>query len=154
MAAATKADVVSPIGTTVSVVGGYPATFDDAGYGALTFQKVGLVENVGLPESTGTVETFNDLETGEIIKVITFIDGGQFTFDTVDKPDTDGQSVMVDYHNGANARQPISIEVAHSNGDIRYMSGKVSTYSPNLDALNRASFTVEIDGKTIYKVAP
>lgn len=154
MAAATKADVVSPIGTTVSVVGGYPATFDDAGYGALTYQKVGLVENVGLPESTGTVETFNDLETGEIIKVITFIDGGQFTFDTVDKPDTDGQSVMVDYHNGANARQPISIEVAHSNGDIRYMSGKVSTYSPNLDALNRASFTVEIDGKTIYKVAP
>lgn len=150
MAIAAAGDVVSPIGTTVSVVGGAPATYDETGFAALTYVQLGMIENVGLPESSGTVETFNDLESGDIIKVVTFIDGGQFTFDTVDKPDTDGQSIVVDYHNGDNARLPVSFKLVHSNGDIRYLSGKVSTYTPNLDSLNRASFTVEVDKKVIY----
>lgn len=154
MAAATASDVYSPIGTTISIVGGYPATFDGAGYAALTYTKIALVENIGLPESSGTVETFNDLETGEIIKVITFIDAGQLTFDTCDAPEDDGQAITVEYHNGANARKPVSLEIAHSNGDIRYVSGKISTYAPNLDALNRASFTIEVDKTMVFVVAP
>ena len=153
MATATAADVFSPIGTTISIVGGYPATFDAAGYAAETYTQIAIVENVGLPESSATVETFNDLETGEIIKIVTFIDAGQFTFDTCDAPSEDGQAIVLDYHNGSNARLPVSIKVAHSNGDTRYLSGKISGYAPKIDTLNRASFTIEVDKTMVYVAA-
>lgn len=52
------------IGTTLHIATGVPATFDKAGYEALTWVKVGGIQSIGqIGETNATIEV-PDLETG------------------------------------------------------------------------------------------
>lgn len=153
MANATEADIQSVVGTTISVVAGYPATFDESGYAALTYTKIGLIEGITLPESSYEEEVFNILDSGDRVRILTFLNGGDFSFALADVPEEDGQAIVIAHHDGASAREPVSFEVAQSNGATRYLSGKVMSYSPAQEALNRASYSIAVD-KTMVYVAP
>lgn len=157
MPAATESDVVSPIGTIAYVQPGFPATFDAAGFAALfagTEKEIGLMEDFTIPTSTTTVETFNEMKTGQIIKVLTFTDAGEATIVTAHVIDDDGQAVLIDYHNGAQKTKPVSIKLEHSDGSVTYYAGKVSGYEPVKVPLNRCTYTISVDKKMVEVVAP
>lgn len=157
MPLANEADVVSPIGTVAFIKAGFPATFDAAGFAALfdgTEEELGLMEDFTIPTSSTTVETFNDMKTGQIIKVLTFTDAGDATLVTAHVIDDDGQAVLIDHHNGANKTTPVSIKLAHSDGSTTYYAGKVSGYEPVKVPLNRCTYTIAVDKKMVEVAAP
>ena len=157
MPLANEADVVSPIGTIAYVKAGFPATFDASGFGAFfdgTEEELGLMEDFTIPTSSTTVETFNDMKSGQVIKVLTFTDAGEATLVTAHVIDDDGQAILIDHHNGANKTTPVSIKLAHSDGSVTYYAGKVSGYEPVKVPLNRCTYTIAVDKKMVEVAAP
>lgn len=157
MALASEVDVVSPIGTIAYIQEGSPATFDAAGFATLfggTETELGLMEDFTIPTSSATVETFNDMKSGQVIKVLTFTDAGDATLVTAHVIDDDGQAILIDHHNGANKTTPVSIKLAHSDGSVTYYAGKVSGYEPVKVPLNRCTYTIAVDKKMVEVAAP
>ncbi|AAW67524.1 hypothetical protein [Listonella phage phiHSIC] len=158
MAIATEVDVVSPVGTIAEVKAGFPATFDAAGFSAhfdgLSETELGLMEDFTIPTSSTTVETFNDMKSGQVIKVLTFTDAGDATLVTAHVIDDDGQAILIDHHNGANKTTPVSIKLSHSDGSVTYYAGKVSGYEPVKVPLNRCTYTIAVDKKMVEVAAP
>ena len=150
MALASEVDVVSPIGTIAYIQEGFPATFDEAGFATLfggAETELGLMEDFTIPTSSTTVETFNDMKSGQVIKVLTFTDAGDATLVTAHVIDDDGQAILIDHHNGANKTTPASIKLAHSDGSVTYYAGKVSGYEPVKLLLNRCTYTIVVHNK-------
>lgn len=157
MALATEVDVVSPVGTIAYIQPSFPATFDAAGFATLfggTETELGLMEDFTIPTSSTTVETFNDMKSGQVIKVLTFTDAGEATLVTAHVIDDDGQAILIDHHNGANKTTPVSIKLAHSDGSVTYYAGKVSGYEPVKVPLNRCTYTIAVDKKMVEVAAP
>ena len=157
MAIATEVDVVSPIGTFAGIKAGLPATFDAAGFAAHldgTETELGLMEDFTIPTSSTTVETFNDMKSGQVIKVLTFTDAGEATLVTAHVIDDDGQAILIDHHNGDEKTKPVSIKLSHSDGSVTYFAGKVSGYEPVKVPLNRCTYTIAVDAKMVEVAAP
>ena len=158
MAAATESDVVSPIGTIAEVKAGFPATFDAAGFAAYfdgaSEKEIGLMEDFTIPTSSTTVETFNEMKTGQIIKVLTFTDAGEATIVSAHVINDDGQAILIDHHNGAQKSKPVSVKLTHSDGSVTYYAGKVSSYEPVKVPLNRCTYTISVDKKMVEVAAP
>ena len=117
-----------------------PATFDAAGYAALTYVQVGANESIGAFGDESTEVTFDDLGDGrtkkfkgqrnagnmEVVCGLDDEDAGQALMRTAEEDDT-----VNNYH--------FKVEFPNSlgtSGAIRYFSGKVMTQREVVDTAN------------------
>lgn len=115
---------ISFIGTTVAVVVGSPATFDAAGFAALSWAaSIGqLVQFDPIGDSSADV-TWTEIGEGRTKRVNGAKDGGvrKFTF-AYAKLDA-GQAIVRAQNNSQNK---VSFRVTDSDGDVAYMTGVVA----------------------------
>ena len=144
--------VLTSTGTKLSVVAEAPATFDAAGFEALTFVEVGEVTD--LPEYGPNVQVVNHepLSSGITEKYKGFIDYGSIAvglgYDVAD----DGQLILSDAVSGATKNDPHSFEIEYQDGSKDYFVGGVFSYTKNPGAANNivsSTATVEINTEVL-----
>lgn len=138
-------------GTTISIVVGAPATYDDTGYAALTYVKVGEVTSMGTFGGSATVTTNIPLETGIVDKHIGSIDYGQLPL-TIAADSTDaGQLLLKAGFDGVSKGLEHSIEfsipTASGTNVTKYTSAKISSFETDLsdaDSIIMVSSSLEL----------
>lgn len=141
----------SGIGATFSIVSGVPATYDQAGFAALSFVEVGEVISIG--EFGGTAEVINHtpLKTGIIKKFKGSKDYGSQAIQFGKLTDT-GQAALESGFDGANEANEHSIECAYVDGTKRYYTGIVTSNTIqelSTSAVVNGASTIEVTNKII-----
>jgi hypothetical protein len=149
-------DVVSSVGTIVSVSASAPATYDATGFAALTWSACGELADLPAFGAEAALATHTPLKTGIVAKRRGSLNYGSVTL-TMALSDTDtGQAILQTKGSAAaGASASVSVKVALVNGDIQYFSAQVMSYKTNVgnaDAITMAEVTLEIDN-SVVKVA-
>jgi hypothetical protein len=146
-------DIVSSVGTVVSVSTTAPATYDAAGFGALTFSPCGELAELPSFGAEAALATHTPLATGIVAKRRGSLNYGSVAL-TMAVSDADtGQTVLQDAAEaGAGADALVSVKVVLVNGEIQYFTSQVMSYKVNVgnaDAITMAEVTLEIDNSII-----
>ena len=145
-------NVFTTLGTTLSVVSGVPATFDAAGYEALTFAAVGEVGDLGEFGGTREVVTFTPVDTGIVAKRPGSIDYGQMSLQIGRYAADVGQIALQSALDGAESGKVHSFELLDRNGDKLFYTGIVSSFTYNAGSANTifgGSCTVDLTSKPL-----
>lgn len=149
-------DIFASVGTKVSVVAGRPATYDAAGFGALTFLLAGEVSDLPSFGAESALATHTPLATGIVNKRAASVNYGSTALTLAYSEDDAGQGVLNTVANvDPGLDKVVSVEVELPNGAIRYFTAQVMSYKENVgnaDQITMAEVQLEIDGKVI-KVA-
>lgn len=95
MAVATCVDLIASKGTKIYLSSALPSTYDVAGYDALTWTEIGMIESVGDFGPESSVGTFTPIGTGVACKFMGTTDNGEITL-TIAKTSTDtGLSTLI-----------------------------------------------------------
>lgn len=113
---------ISYIGAAIAVVASQPATYDAAGYGALTYQTVGKIASWGAAGDTSEDITVSLLE-GRVEHVNGALDGGAQPFTLRYDAADAGQVVL---RANANNNVECAFRITDPDGEIIYFSGKVA----------------------------
>ncbi len=146
-------DIVSSVGTVVSVSTTAPATYNAAGFGALTFSPCGELAELPSFGAEAALATHTPLATGIVAKRRGSLNYGSVAL-TMAVSDADtGQTVLQDAAEaGAGADALVSVKVVLVNGEIQYFTSQVMSYKVNVgnaDAITMAEVTLEIDNSII-----
>lgn len=146
-------------GVTIAAVLGAPATFDQAGFEALTFTTIGQVSNIPAFGPTVQVVESNPLATGITEKFVGFVNYGSVALEA-DYDDTDaGQALVTSAVDTGDASfgQDFSFELTYSTGAKRYWVGKFFSATENPGSANSmvsTSMNVEINTPVLKVAAP
>ena len=130
------------IGGFMSVSAATPATFDAAGYVALTFTDVGEASEIPEYGAAHAVNTFTPLKTGIDNKFHGALNYGSVTiplgYDSADA----GQIILLA---ALASKDAISFRETRSDGTIRYIMGKVFSFTrgQTVGSVNMASCMIE-----------
>jgi hypothetical protein len=146
-------DIVSSVGTIVSVSTTSPATYDAAGFGALTFSACGELAELPSFGAEAALATHTPLATGIVAKRRGSLNYGSVAL-TMAVSDADtGQTVLQDAAEAAAGTDAqVSVKVVLVNGEIQYFTAQVMSYKVNVgnaDAITMAEVTLEIDNSII-----
>jgi hypothetical protein len=146
-------DIVSSVGTVVSVSTTSPATYDAAGFGALTFSACGELAELPSFGAEAALATHTPLATGIVAKRRGSLNYGSVAL-TMAVSDADtGQTVLQDAAEAAAGTDAqVSVKVVLVNGEIQYFTAQVMSYKVNVgnaDAITMAEVTLEIDNSII-----
>jgi hypothetical protein len=146
-------DIVSSVGTVVSVSTTAPATYDAAGFGALTWSTCGELAELPSFGAEAALATHTPLATGIVAKRRGSLNYGSVAL-TMAVSDTDaGQTVLQDSAEAAaGSDAAVSVKVVLVNGEIQYFTAQVMSYKVNVgnaDAITMAEVTLEIDNSII-----
>jgi len=149
-------DVVSSVGTAVSVSTTAPATYNEAGFEALTWSLVGELAELPSFGAEAALATHTPLKTGIVAKRRGSLNYGSVAL-TMAVSDTDtGQTVLQDAAEAAAGTDAqVSVKVVLVNGETQYFTAQVMSYKVNVgnaDAITMAEVTLEIDN-SVVKVA-
>lgn len=109
-------------GTCISVSAAKPATFDSAGYTALSFTSVGELESIGDITRRKAAINFANLCTGKTTVLKGGEEGISVTIGVALDRDDAGQVLMTA---GYAATTPYSFKILESNGDIVFFQAYV-----------------------------
>lgn len=110
--------------TQVHVSAALPATYDGAGYAALTWSKVGEVDEIPTFGPKGTVNTFIPVDTAIVQKAVGSVDYGSPVFSFARNSSDAGQVIL----SAAMANKTaISVRITRPSGQKDYFSGIVSS---------------------------
>ncbi|WP_138438595.1 hypothetical protein [Marinobacter alexandrii] len=144
-------------GTRLYVVAADPATFDEAGYAALSYTEVGEV--IDLPEYGPNVQVVesNPLATGITEKFKGFINYGSqsmgLEFDSADA----GQQILAAGVEGATKNQQHAVKVLFQDGSVDYYSCRIFSYTKAPGSANSmvgSTVQVEINTPIVRVAAP
>ena len=146
-------DVVSSVGTVVSVSANSPATYDSAGFAALSWSPCGELAELPAFGAEAALATHTPLATGIVAKRRGSLNYGSVAL-TMAMSDTDtGQTVLQDAAEaGAGQDAQVSVKVELVNGEIQYFTAQVMSYRTNVgnaDAITMAEVTLEIDNSIV-----
>lgn len=146
-------DVVSSVGTVVSVAANAPATYNTAGFAALTWSPCGELAELPAFGAEAALATHTPLATGIVAKRRGSLNYGSVAL-TMAMSDTDtGQTVLQDAAEaGAGQDAQVSVKVVLVNGEIQYFTAQVMSYRTNVgnaDAITMAEVTLEIDNSIV-----
>jgi hypothetical protein len=116
-------------GTTFGISAGVPATFDVAGYVALSFTPTAEITNFGPFGGQWNNETKNFVALKGTQKVKTNFDPGALDLDLDLNTDGAGQVLMKSAHKSTAL---YAIEITTPNGDIYYCQVLVNSFDVNL----------------------
>ena len=112
-------------GTTIGISASQPATYDIAGYGALTFTNIGEVVDVGEFGRTYNVVNHNPINTRATRKFKGSFDEGNLSITVAIDGGDDGQAIV---EAALNSDNDYSFEVEFNNGDIQWFQAKVTSF--------------------------
>lgn len=145
-------NVFTTLGTTLAVVAGEPATFDQAGYEALTYQAVGEVGDLGEFGGTREVVTFTPVDTGIVAKRPGSIDYGEMTLQIARDASDAGQTALQNALDGSEEGNVHSLRLTDRNGDKIYFTAIVSSFTYNAGSANTifgGNVTVNLTSKPL-----
>ena len=146
-------DIVSSVGTIVSVSANAPATYDATGFGALTWAACGELAELPSFGAEAALATHTPLSTGIVAKRRGSLNYGSVAL-TMAVSDADaGQTILQDSAEAAAGTDAqVSVKVALVNGEIQYFTAQVMSYKTNVgnaDAITMAEVTLEIDNSVV-----
>lgn len=132
-------------GTKIGISAVLPATFDVAGYGALTFINIGNIDDGGEHGREYAEVTFNPIDTRSTRKFKgSFNEGNK----TLSIGYNSGDAGMVVLKTALNDDENYAFEVEYPDGDIDYFVAKVMSVvkaTGGVDTIRMASVTLGID---------
>lgn len=146
-------------GVTIAAVEGAPATFDQAGFEALSFVNIGQVSNIPAFGPTIQVVESNPLATGITEKFVGFVNYGSVALEADYDDEDAGQALVTDAVTTTDASfgQNFSFELTYSTGAKRYWVGKFFSATENPGSANSmvsTSMNVEINTPVLKVAAP
>jgi hypothetical protein len=141
------------IGGFWSVSAATPATFNAAGYAALTFADVGEVSEIPEFGAAHSAVTFTPLKTGIVNKFHGELNFGSITiplgYDSADN----GQIILLA---ALASKDEISFRETRSDATIRYVMGKVMSFlrGQSVGSVNMASCNIEFTRADVEVAAP
>lgn len=136
--------VNSTAGSEISISAGTPATFNEAGYEALTFTAVGEVTNLGEFGRENTLVTHNPIADRGTVKFKGSFNEGSMALTLGLDEDDAGQTLMQEANE---ALDDYSFKVETQAGNVYYFQAKVMMFKINLsgvDDVTTASTTLEL----------
>lgn len=141
--------------STLAISAAAPATFDEAGYSALTFTEIEGIEKFGAIGATMAKVEFQPLK-GPKQKHKGSTDYGSLNPPIAHDAADAGQTLLrTAAEPGNNARY--SFKATYSDGSVRYFQGRVFGYPETVDGADSiimANPTIEIDSKIVKVDAP
>ena len=151
-------DVVSSVGTVVSVSNSSPATYNSAGFAALTWTACGELAELPSFGAEAALATHTPLATGIVAKRRGSLNYGSVALTMAVSDDDGGQTILQDAAEAAAGTDAqVAVKVVLVNGEIQYFTAQVMSYKVNVgnaDAITMAEVTLEIDNKVIKVAAP
>lgn len=146
-------DVVSSVGTIVSVSSTAPATYDATGFAALTWSACGELADLPAFGAEAALATHTPLKTGIVAKRRGSLNYGSVTLTMALSEVDTGQAILQTKGSAAAGQSAsVSCKVALVNGDIQYFTAQVMSYKTNVgnaDAITMAEVTLEIDNSVV-----
>lgn len=145
-------DVALSVGTQIFVVAAEPATYDTAGFAALSYTEVGEVENLGEFGGTSSITNFTPLATGVVKKRKGSIDYGTITASIGRLVGDAGQGVLKLGFDGAAKYTVHSFKIVSSDGAIAYFTGVISSFTKSVNdanSVNMVNCNIELDNTVI-----
>jgi len=141
------------IGGFLSVAAATPATFDAAGYVALSFVEVGEVSEVPEFGAAYSPVTFTPLKTGIVNKFHGELNYGSITVPLGYDSANAGQIILLA---ALASKDEISFRETRSDGSIRYIMGKVMSFprGQSVGSVNMASCNIEFTRADVEVAAP
>lgn len=131
-------------GTTIAISASAPATYDVAGYAALSFTDIGEATNLGEFGREYNLVTHNPIATRATVKLKGSFNEGSMTVQLALDTDDAGQIIA---KAASVSDSDYSFEVTMPSGDIYYFPAKVMTWKVgvnSVDDVTTASMTLEL----------
>jgi len=149
MAAQTSA------GTTIHISSSLPASYDQAGYDALSdFDAIGEVESIGEFGTEYNEVTFTALDNRRVRKFKGSYNPGTIQISAALDGSDAGQAAA---EAALDSDADVSFKVTLQNGAIKYFSGKVMSYTTNVssvDNITMSSINIGINTDIVAVAAP
>ena len=146
-------DIVSSVGTVVSVADASPTTYDAAGFAALSWSACGELAELPSFGAEAALATHTPLATGIVAKRRGSLNYGSVALTMALSEDDLGQGVLqAAAEAGAGADAQVSVKVELVSGEIQYFTAQVMSYRTNVgnaDAITMAEVTLEIDNSIV-----
>lgn len=123
--------VKTNIGVSVGVVLGVPATYDEAGYTALTFIEAGEITDIGEIGGQADVSSYDRMSDGIKQKLPGVIDYGSTTLEMAHEVDDLGQIALAAGFDGANKGLEHSFALTDSEGAVVWFTSKIFSRTKN-----------------------
>ena len=136
--------VRSTAGSTLKVSATAPATFNQAGYEALTFTNIGEITNLGEFGREYTLITHNPIDTRATKKLKGSYNEGQLALELGLDNEDDGQAIL---YTASSSDNDYYFELTLQGGDVYFFPGKVMSFkvnAGNVDSITAASVTLEV----------
>lgn len=124
---------LSSAGTTLHVSASLPATYDAAGYNALSWTQVTDTENIPEFGPSASVNTFNPIDSRITQKSTGSIDYGSVPFGFAHVDGDAGQNILA---SAMGNNTGISFKVTRTNSKKDYFTGIVSSFTRNHSGVN------------------
>ena len=129
---ATSVPTSSSAGTTISIVGGNPATFDAAGFSALTWVSIGKIKNAGeFGKKFEQIASTYLSQRGKEKRKGTF-DAGSLNIDVDIKTDA-GQALC---ETALESDDDYNFKIAFKTGDVYYVRGQLMGFTTKIGGPN------------------
>lgn len=136
-------------GTLIKISAALPATYNSAGFDALTFTTIGEITNLGEFSKVFQTVPHNPIATRQTIN-----EKGSFDFTPLNLEmaldEDDAGQVLINTALGSDAA--FSFEVISKTGDVYYFTGKTMSFARSfgtVDQIITATATVQIDGEIV-----
>lgn len=138
----------------IAATAGAPATFDEAGYSALTYTEVGEITNIGEFGKEFALVTHQPLSTRGVKKGKGSYNNGTLS-PALALDNTDAGQVIM--QGALESDKSFAFLITLQDGSKYYLMGKVMSFKPNVGSVDdvvTASPTVEVDSDPIIRVDP
>ena len=146
-------DIVSSVGTVVSVADASPATYDSTGFAALSWSACGELAELPSFGAEAALATHTPLATGIVAKRRGSLNYGSVALTMALSEDDLGQGILqAAAEAGAGADAQVAVKVELVSGEIQYFTAQVMSYRTNVgnaDAITMAEVTLEIDNSIV-----
>lgn len=139
-------------GATLAISNAIPATYDAAGYGALTYTNVGEITNIGEFGKEFALVTHLPLSSRGVAKRKGSFNNGTLNPAMALDPSDAGQILMAA---ALESDAPSAFEITLQDGTVYYLMGLTMAFRPNVggtDDVVTATCTIEVDDKPIVEV--
>jgi hypothetical protein len=121
----------SVVGTRFYISAGLPATYNAAGFQALSYTEIGEVTDGGSFGKTWQTTNHNPIASGQTYKFKTQYDNGDLTLQMARIPADAGQTILIAANNSTAS---YSIKVTVQDGTDMYFTGKITSYTTEIGA--------------------
>lgn len=136
-------------GTTIAISASLPATYDAAGFAALTYTPIGEITDAGEYGKEYNLVTHNPLADRKTYKRKGSYNNGSMTLQMGRVPDDAGQVLLLA---AQDSNASYSFKITLQDGTVNYFTGQVMSYRTSIgsvDQITSASVTVEVDSDIV-----